>query len=81
MRNKQTAVNWLERELVNNMREIIVNKNFQLMKSIFQKAKQIEKRQIMKAWDEGEELELQHYLNNTSRRYYKFNYGTPSQVD
>lgn len=45
---KQTAVEWLEEKLKENLKHIVINNDYVLMESIFLQAKQIEKEQIIK---------------------------------
>lgn len=49
METKQTAVNWLEEELADSLKLIILNQDFRMMEKIFERAKEIEKEQIMQA--------------------------------
>ena len=47
MENKQTAVEWLEEKLKENLKHIVINNDYVLMESIFLQAKEIEKEQII----------------------------------
>ena len=47
--SKQTAVEWLEEKLKENLKHIVLNGDYVLMESIFLQAKAMEREQIMKA--------------------------------
>ena len=47
--SKQTAVEWLEEKLKENLKHIVLNGDYVLMESIFLQAKAMEKEQIMMA--------------------------------
>jgi hypothetical protein len=44
---KQTAVEWLEDKLKENLKHIVMNGDYVLMESLFLQAKQMEKQQII----------------------------------
>jgi len=73
MKNKQTAVEWLEENLIGNPHfesDFIHNRN------VFQQAKQMEKEHIKDAFTDGcigELYELNAYY--TSEKYYNETYG------
>ena len=46
---QQTAVEWLEEELADNLKVIILNNDYTLMEKLFAKAKAMEKEQILNA--------------------------------
>jgi len=50
METKQTAVEWLEEQFVFFLKDIIENKNNLLCKNLFEKAKQMEKEQMIKSY-------------------------------
>ena len=50
---QQTAVEWLEEELADKLKLIVLNNDYGLMEKIFQKAKTMEKEQIMTAFKYG----------------------------
>ena len=50
MENK-TAVEWLEEELKDKLGTIVINKNWELMESLFEQAKAMEKEQIVNAFN------------------------------
>lgn len=58
MENKRTAVEWLENELAFFLKDIIENKNHLLMINLFEQAKEMEKEQIIDAWNDGYEKGL-----------------------
>ena len=49
MENKQTAIDWLEEELAKNLKHIVEKQDYILMESLFTKAKEMEKEQIIKS--------------------------------
>jgi hypothetical protein len=73
MKNKQTAVEWLELRLKKKF-DIYGDKDD--FKEMFQQAKQMEKEQIRDAWTDGcigELYELNAYFS--SGKYYNETYG------
>jgi hypothetical protein len=58
---KQTAVEWLEEELADNLKVIILNNDYTLMEKLFAKAKAMEKEQINKACYDGYYKEDEKY--------------------
>ena len=46
---KQTAINWFEYQLKDNLGNIVINQNWQLLEDLIQQAKEMEKEQIMEA--------------------------------
>jgi hypothetical protein len=69
----QTAVEWLFEKLWEEPRDKFT------WYSILRKAKEIEKEQIIEAFDEGQEYEYQYHINSApkfdSETYYKEAYG------
>ena len=53
MDNKQTAVQWLEKELQSKLIKIVLENDYALIDSLFQQALQMERKQIEEAFDEG----------------------------
>lgn len=49
MNKKQTAVEWLEEELKNNLKHIVLNADGDMIDKMFKQAMQMEKNQIMDA--------------------------------
>ena len=45
-----TAVEWLENELANNLKSIIINTDYLLMEKLFEQAKEMEKQIIVQAY-------------------------------
>lgn len=72
---KQTAVEWLEDALAENLKNIIVNSNSELMEWLFQRAKQMEKEQIMKAFNAGTDEEAGNTGYISDENYYRQTYG------
>jgi hypothetical protein len=58
---QQTAVEWLEEELADNLKVIILNNDYTLMEKLFAKAKAMEKEQINKACYDGYYKEDEKY--------------------
>jgi hypothetical protein len=56
---KQTAVEWLL--------EYCDRENWSIPNNIIEQAKEMEKKQIIDAFDEGQEYEYQYHFNNTPR--------------
>ena len=51
---QQTATEWLENELADKLKLIVLNNDFRMMEKLFEQAKQMEKEQLVKAWDDGD---------------------------
>jgi len=47
---KQTAVEWFEIELKDNLGKIVINQNWQLLEKLINEAKEMEKEQIIEAY-------------------------------
>jgi len=67
----QTAVEWLRQELLKRDMDNSI-------KDLFKQAKEMEKQQIIDAFDEGQEYEYQYHINSApkfdSLTYYKENF-------
>lgn len=50
---KQTAVEWFEYNLKDNLGNIVINQNWELLENLIQQAKEMEKEQIMDAYEQG----------------------------
>jgi hypothetical protein len=48
-----TTVNWLENKLAENLKHIVLNRDYEMMENIFKEAYSKEKEQIINAWEEG----------------------------
>jgi hypothetical protein len=46
---KQTAINWFEYQLKDNLGNIVINQNWQLLEGLIEQAKEMEKEQIIEA--------------------------------
>jgi len=66
--NKQTAVEWLIKTIIEDK---TLKNEFQ-WKLIFDKAKEMEKQQIMSSYDKGE---FNQGCNGTAEQYYNETYG------
>lgn len=53
MGTKQTAVQWLEEQVIDNKDIYIKGNTLMIPNDIFRKAKQMEKEQICDAWENG----------------------------
>ncbi|NDC96264.1 hypothetical protein EBZ38_11825 [bacterium] len=71
---KQTAVEWL----VEQVNTDCLNSTF-IRPELIEKAKSIEREQILEAFDEGQEYEYQYHINSTpkfdSQTYYNETYN------
>jgi len=80
MENKNlTAVEWLEEELAKNLKHIVQNADSDLMKSLFEQAKQMEKHQRENDWVNGGKSGYNAAIGKdfkTFGEYYKETYGT-----
>lgn len=56
----QTSIEWLENELADKLKSIVLNKDYILMESLFNKAKEMDNEQraevYKKGWDESAEF-------------------------
>lgn len=53
MENNMTAVDWLENELQINLKHIILNQDYNMMESLFEQAKTIQREQRIKDYNMG----------------------------
>ena len=66
-----TAVEWLEEELKANLKKVILEGDSELMESLFEQAKEMEKEQIKNAFTNGdcngtfETINAEQYYNET----------------
>jgi hypothetical protein len=74
---KETAVEWLVEELKGVYESDYLNK-------LIEQAKAMEKEQIVKAFDEGQEYEYQYHINSApkfdSETYYKETYESKTNI-
>jgi hypothetical protein len=64
---KQTAVQWFEYKLKDNLGKIVMNQNWELLEDLIKQAKEMEKQQIIDAF-EHVDFNLDdglHYYNET----------------
>ena len=70
---KQTAVDWLFKELLNSEPNVLE------WNKLLEQAKEMEKEQIMDAFDEGQEYEYQYHINSAPKfdaeQYYNETFG------
>jgi hypothetical protein len=75
---KQTAVEWLFAHLLPFL-EFSDPKEREHFRKCLAEAKEMEKEQIIEAYDEGQEYEYQHHINSTpkfdSQTYFNETYG------
>ena len=73
MEKKQTAVDWLFEQI----KKDIIGIEYDYLEEL-QKAKEMEKKQIIEAFDEGQEYEYQYHINSApkfdSETYYNETY-------
>jgi hypothetical protein len=50
---KQTAVEWFEYNLKDNLGKIVIKQNWELLEDLLNQAKEMEKEQIMDIWKNG----------------------------
>jgi hypothetical protein len=77
MGNKQTAVDWLEHELI---KRGVIRRGFMIPDNIFNQAKAMEKEQIMDAWLSAWKDSMinpleDKYYEPESEQYYNEEYG------
>jgi hypothetical protein len=70
---KQTAVDWFEYQLKDNLGNIVINQNWQLLEGLIEQAKEMEKEQIMDAFNDGINDECIGG-NKLPEQYYNENY-------
>jgi hypothetical protein len=80
---KKTAVDWLIEQLIEH-RIIIVDKTTYQVKYkhqiILEQAKEMEKQQIIRAFDEGQEYEYQYHINIALNVYSETYYNKKYKV-
>jgi hypothetical protein len=78
MENKQTAVEWLVKEL-NQKIDFIPLEKWDMIRDIIQQAKEMEKEQIENAFEQGENNSVDYFNPENrikeSEQYYKETYG------
>jgi hypothetical protein len=64
---KQTAIDWFEYQLKDNLGNIVINQNWQLLEGLIQQAKEMEKEQIINACKQCSYSyeEAEQYYNET----------------
>lgn len=74
MKTKQTAVDWLEKELLKNG---YVNKAYynqdslNHLENLIEQAKEMEKKQMIDAWEDGQDS----FSSRNAEQYYNETYG------
>ena len=58
-----TAVEWLEEELKANLKKVILEGDSELMESLFEQAKEVEKKIIAQAFEDGDYNYLYNHKN------------------
>jgi hypothetical protein len=72
---QQTAVEWLEEELADNLKVIILNNDYQLMEKLFIQAKAMEKEQLIKTYISACESVTEYgYYGHSAEQYYNETY-------
>jgi hypothetical protein len=59
--SKETAVEWLEEELAKKLKSIVLNQDYQLMETLFEQAKAMEKEQMIDFAQMWEDSPLEKY--------------------
>ena len=74
MSEKQTAVEWFTNE-IDNLIPYVNEKTSKQFKDLADKAKELEKKQIIDAFEEGKDIEYEYHINDEPRidgeQYYK----------
>jgi hypothetical protein len=70
---QQTAVEWLENKLAENLAKIIIDKDHILIEKLFEQAKEMEKEQIIDAHNAGKNILPP---NESGQQYYNETYGS-----
>jgi len=52
-RNNITSVEWLENELADNLKSIIINQDYELMEDLFEQANSMNQQEIVTAYQQG----------------------------
>ena len=67
--SKQTTVEWLEEQIKKGVDFNPLDKNSYLdnVEKLFEQAKEMEREQIVEAFDEGQEYEYQYHVNGTPK--------------
>ena len=63
-----TAVEWLEEELKANLKKVILEGDFELMESLFEQAKQMEKEQMIEFSCQVAESSAMKYIQGKTTR-------------
>jgi hypothetical protein len=72
---KQTAVEWFEYNLKDNLGKIVINQNWKLLEDLIKQAKEMEKQQIIEACDNAQRTDFyvkyygtEQYYNETYKK-------------
>ena len=73
---EESAVEWLEEELKANLKKVILEGDSELMESLFEQAKEMEKEQIVEAFFQGVDREsdghgAMYLSRKDAEKYYK----------
>ena len=63
-----TAVEWLEEELKANLKKVILEGDSELMESLFEQAKEVEKKIIAQAFEDGD---YNYFYNHKNGREFE----------
>ena len=75
METKQTAVEWLENALAKKLKQIVENRDYILIETLFESAKAMEKEQIKDAWkDSSLHRYVEEVLEYSAEEYYNETY-------
>jgi hypothetical protein len=78
---KQTAVEWLAEQIecFGNKHELQMS--WATLEELCEQAKEMEKEQIIKAFDEGQEYEYQYHINSAPKFYSETYYNETYKQD
>ena len=71
MKNKQTAVEWLKKELEAYGSSSHLNLDWETFDELIKQAKEMEKQQIIDAWEDGHDS----FSTRNAEQYYNETYG------
>lgn len=72
--DNQTAMQWFEFELKDKLGKIVINQDWQLLETIIQQAKEMERGQLIEFYEDG--LYSAYYpFGLTGEAYYEQEYG------
>jgi pyruvate dehydrogenase complex dehydrogenase (E1) component len=67
---KQTAIDWFEYQLKDNLGNIVINQNWQLLEGLIEQAKEMEKQRLEQFYNHGQWAIIEHGHGDTFEDYY-----------